>query len=243
MRKQLCLAFKSTFLFHLFYNFLSGWSRRRQKKIRINKTRSQIIYTYCKCIIPTNEKKTEHEKMLLKIQYRETEQWNEFSENHQRAEVLNRMKTVAGVGFFPLHLMHFYIQLATVNKFTYCVIWYFNIILSPLFLSVLFSLSLALARCVCKNYSVDGFSSFIRRALIGVRDNNTAIVTENARPWNKHAKKNSKTFWLKFLLNCPEMKWTEQKMILFFFCRIKTNIKKTDIPQYTRKKMYNYMNP
>lgn len=68
------------------------------------------------------KKKTEHEKMLLKIQYRETEQWNEFSENHQRAEVLNRMKTVAGVGFFPLHLMHFYIQLATVNKFTYCVI-------------------------------------------------------------------------------------------------------------------------
>lgn len=116
----------------------------KKKRIRINKTRSQIIYTYCKCIIPTNEKKTEHEKMLLKIQYRETEQWNEFSENHQRAEVLNRTKTVAGVGFFPLHLMHFYIQLATVNKFTYCVIWYFNIILSPLFLSVLFSLSLLL---------------------------------------------------------------------------------------------------
>lgn len=83
------------------------------------------------------------------------------------------LSTARSLCLSPQHLMHFYIQLATVNKFTNCVIWYFNIILSPLpvYVYVRFFISSVIAPLV--NYSVwwffFGSSAFVQFGS-GLRD-------------------------------------------------------------------------
>lgn len=115
--------------------------------------------------------------------------------------------------------MHFYIQLATVNKFTYCVIWYFNISLSPLRVYVVVVIFSSV------NYSVDGFFFSFLYSLHGnaigvcVATAATAIVRgEREGDPQSACKKSSKTLGWSFLWNYfkPTKKnWREQQIMIF----------------------------
>lgn len=115
--------------------------------------------------------------------------------------------------------MHFYIQLATVNKFTYCVIWYFNISLSPLRVYVVVVIFSSV------NYSVDGFFSpsyihctAMRSVCVWQRRQPQLLGGEREGDPQSACKKSSKTLGWSFLWNYfkPTKKnWREQQIMIF----------------------------